>query len=417
MIGSKVFALRFSPPLAIAAGFALPLAVFASKGMAPLFALTVLTAIVVHGPEGRLFSLLPMRFSATLAALLVLAAASALWSLTPQRSIEAVLPLAGLFFGFAYLSGLAGSFDDAARARARTALLIGAAVGLMLLLIEGAFGRPLLRTVMSMFGLVVSPETWALKPAATISVLLFWPVLVALRRITSRRGLLLAAPAAFFAAIALVASDASVLGLITGGTAFLVARRWNRIAGPVLGVLVAVFMAAAPLLPGLLPDPHISMRGIEYLPNSAVHRIVIWQTTAKHIRERPWLGHGFDTSRHFYPQRTAVTVQLAKPTIGQLDAVTGEPIPLHPHNMILQVWLELGAAGILALTAMVLTLILALARAPLERTDRAAGYGLCVAALTVAAVSYGAWQAWWLSALGLCGVAFVAVLARAPETS
>ena len=157
------------------------------------------------------------------------------------------------------------------------------------------------------------------------------------------------------------------------------------------------------------------MTGIEYLPNSGVHRIAIWQTTAARIHERLWLGHGFDTARSLYPQSTTVDVRFAKPTMGRSEGFNSEPIPLHPHNMILQIWLELGAAGAVAALAALLSIFVGLARMPLEKTERAAGYGFFVTALAIAAAVAGAWQAWWLSALGLSAAFLVATFSRRSE--
>ncbi|MEO2037667.1 MAG: hypothetical protein ABGW90_03050 [Martelella sp.] len=40
------------------------------------------------------------------------------------------------------------------------------------------------------------------------------------------------------------------------------------------------------------------------------------------------------------------------------------------------------------------------------RADRAAATGLLLSALTVANLSFGIWQTWWLAALGLGGIVF-----------
>ncbi len=226
----------------------------------------------------------------------------------------------------------------------------------------------------------------------------------------------MAAGSVLVAAIMVSGSSAASLGAILGLGAFWLARSWPRVAGPLLGAVLAGFMIAAPWLPSLLPDPRVSMAGIDHLPNSAVHRIMIWQTTASRIHERPWLGHGFDTSRSLYPQSTSAEVRFARPTIGKSEGVNAEPIPLHPHNMALQVWLEMGALGALAALAVLLSVLAALARAPLGAAERAAGYGFFVAALAIAATAYGAWQSWWLSALGLNAAFLVAVFSRAPKT-
>lgn len=411
--GLKVMVLLPSFPLVAAALFALPLAVFAPKALAPLFALVALAALAIHVRTRRSFLPVPKRLGAALAAFLALAAGSAAWSLAPDRTLEAAVPLAGLFLGFACLLGLAHGLDDRDRARMRAALLIGLAAGLALLLIERSLDRPLLRAGLAWLGWRTNTLIFTLKPAATVAALLVWPgLLIAARRFS--RAVVPAAAVAM-GAIAFAGSDAAVLGLALGVPAFLLARGRPRLAGPVVGAALAGLILAAPWIPSLFPDPRVSMTGIEYLPNSGVHRIAIWQTTAARIHERPWLGHGFDTSRTLYPSSTSVVVRFAKPTIGKSEGFNAEPIPLHPHNMILQVWLELGVVGATATLAALLSILVGLERMPLEKTERAAGYGFFVTALAIAAVAYGAWQAWWLSALGLSAAFLVATFSRRPD--
>ena len=392
--------MRLSLPLSAAAGLMLPLAAFASKAMAPLFAAAALAMLAGHVLKKRSFPPIPPRIGATLGAVLIYAATSAAWSLTPERTIAASVPFAGLLLGVACLLGFAHRLDEEERIRVRTFLLIGVAVGLGLLVIERAFERPLMRAGNALFGWGGSSALFTLKPAATIAALLAWPFLLALRRRASRAATL-AAAAVLLAIIAFAGAGAAILGLALGGAVFFLARRWRRNTGPLLGVALAVFMIGAPWIPSLFPDPRVSMRGIEHLPNSAVHRIHIWQTTAAHIHERPWFGHGFDTARSLYPRQTTISISLPKSTISGLNEIRGEPIPLHPHNMALQIWLEMGAVGAGLTLVVLLSALATLARMPLDKTERAAGYGFFVTTLTIAAVAYGAWQAWWLAALGL----------------
>lgn len=410
----QVIVLHPSFPLVAAAGFALPLAVFAPKGLAPLFAFVAAFTFLVHAAARRSFVPIPKRLGAALAAFLVLTAASAAWSLTPDRSLAATLPLAGIFLAIAGLLGLAHDLDAAARRRLRVVLVSGMIVGVGLLLIERSFGRPLLSTIVAWFGWRGDTHIFSLKPAATVVALLTWPFLLILARRSSRAVVL--AAAILSAVIMFVGSDAAVLGLMLGVPVFLFARWRPRVAGPFLGVALTGLILAAPWIPSLFPDPRVSMTVIEYLPNSGVHRIAIWQTTAVHIFERPWLGHGFDTSRILYPQSSAVDVRFAKPTIGMSEGFSAEPIPLHPHNMILQIWLELGVIGAFATLTTLLSILVGLARVPLENNERAAGYGFFVTALAIAAVAYGAWQAWWLSALGLSAVFLVGIFSRAQKS-
>lgn len=396
-------------PFAVAAIFMLPLAVFASKGMAPLFAATALGTVIIHFHTRRTFPSISPLLGSALATFVTLAAISALWSVTPQRTLEATVPFSGLLLGFACMVGISHDLDNRQRDRIGRLLLVGVFAGLAFLLIESVFSRALLRWVSAMLGVAPNLDKFTLKPAATIAAILFWPTLVALHKFMPHPPKLWMSGGVFFLVIVSVGGDAAILGLALGLIVFLAGLRWRRNFGRILGALMAILIMAAPLIPPMLPNPQISMKGIEYLPNSAIHRVYIWQVTAKHIYQRPWLGHGFDTARSLYPQSTMVEIPLVKQSIGGLEAIKGEPIPLHPHNMILQIWLELGAAGAVLTIAVLLAFLRMLARAPLERFERAVGYGFLVTALTISAVAYGAWQAWWLSAMGLGSVLFVAI--------
>ena len=411
--------LRPSLFLVVASGLALPLAVFAPKGMAPLFACVTAFAFAAHIAVRRASIPIPRRIAMAFAAFLVLTAASAAWSLTPGRSVSATLPLTGIFLSIVGLLGLVREFDAAERSRLGIALVTGMIVGMGLLLIERGFDRPILGAVTGWTGWRGDTMSFTLKPVATVAALLVWPFALVLARRFPRMSV--PAAAGVIAGIAFIGSDAAVFGLACGVGIFLFARWRPRLAGPFLGANLAILILTAPWIPSLFPDPRVSMTGIEYLPNSGVHRIVIWQTTAGHIFERPWLGYGFDTSRKFYPQSTTMDVKFAKPTIGQSEGFTAEPIPLHPHNMILQIWLELGFVGALVALATILAILFGLARAQLADIERAVGYGYFVTTLAIAAVAYGAWQAWWLSTIGLSAVLLVGTFSssskRAPSHS
>jgi O-antigen ligase len=74
-----------------------------------------------------------------------------------------------------------------------------------------------------------------------------------------------------------------------------------------------------------------------------------------------------------------------------------EIMPLHPHNALLQVRLELGLPGA-ALVAAILSILFAKVIGGIgDRTARAFAAGAAGAYLAVAAVSYGMWQNWWMA--------------------
>jgi O-antigen ligase len=87
-----------------------------------------------------------------------------------------------------------------------------------------------------------------------------------------------------------------------------------------------------------------------HLVESAAHRLLIWDFVSERIAERPLLGWGMDSSR-------AVPGGTGHPDAAMLAAFGlaaksdwfsyAQLLPLHPHNLALQVWLELGAVGAL----------------------------------------------------------------------
>jgi len=282
--------LRFVSPLSLAGGLILPLAAFSSKSLAPFIALVAVTAVTRHMVTRRFVPLGSARLGTVIAAFFVLAMASALWSDTPVRSFQAVWPSVGILFCALGLAGVVRVSSADELARARTDFLIGFFVGIALLFIEAGLGHPIMRAGSALLELKLRPEKWMLKPAATIAAILFWPALILLHRKGVGRIWLLACATILVAMNALIGSDAAILGLVIGGFFFGLGLLRGRATAWLLGAAVAASVIAAPWLPKLLPDPRISVSGIEYLPNSAVHRIFIWQTTARHIHERPWLG-------------------------------------------------------------------------------------------------------------------------------
>lgn len=138
---------------------------------------------------------------------------------------------------------------------------------------------------------------------------------------------------------------------------------------------------------------------------SALHRIYIWNFVVDRIADKPLFGWGLDAARRMPGGEETVTLGQTCP-----DAipVVGQKLPLHPHNAILQAWLELGGAGVvLGFGGLILTLGRVYARR--RRVAAAVLVATSVAGTLVALVSYGVWQEWFLSALMLA--AAVAALA------
>jgi O-antigen ligase len=113
----------------------------------------------------------------------------------------------------------------------------------------------------------------------------------------------------------------------------------------------------------------------------------------------PLLGWGMDSSRAI-PGGTghpdAATLAAFGLTAKSDWFSYAQLLPLHPHNLALQVWLELGAVGA-ALMALLLAML------ALSAVGGAA-CGTYAAGLVISMLSYGAWQYWWVAAMLLSAV-------------
>lgn len=74
--------------------------------------------------------------------------------------------------------------------------------------------------------------------------------------------------------------------------------------------------------------------------NSIVYRLHIWEFVVDKITEKPLLGWGAGASKRLGTDEVGTLYD-------QKFGALGEPIPVHPHNAILQVWLEFGFTGAL----------------------------------------------------------------------
>ncbi len=90
-----------------------------------------------------------------------------------------------------------------------------------------------------------------------------------------------------------------------------------------------------------------------------------------------------------------------------------EPIPLHPHNAVLQVWLEMGAVGALIGLGLLLSILRAIVRIKDNRLYRAAALGMFSYGLALGSLSFGIWQSWWLTSILLSAAYLIATMETA----
>ena len=206
---------------------------------------------------------------------------------------------------------------------------------------------------------------------------------------------------------AIVALVLALLGMLWG-----IAPR-----GPGLKFLAAILVAgvvsvpfiAATSIQGLADDPGFVAKLKRFDPEgrlvgSVRHRLQIWDFAADRALEGPWHGWGLDKSRRI-------------PGGGTVTSLGDEVMPLHPHNVVLQVWLELGVPGLVLLVLIIAYASVAGASGrgpPLYVAARAA---TILPVLVIAGLAFGAWQNWWLSAIWLTAALVSTFPTERPENT
>lgn len=195
-------------------------------------------------------------------------------------------------------------------------------------------------------------------------------------------------------AVTLELSDslAAFVGFIVAGIVFLLTKytffRNPKILSFILVISALFFIAVAITL-----KPYTLSKDADFLPISAKHRLFIWNFTAQKAMQKPISGWGHASSRNF---------DITEADMIDYQGYHLHPLPIHPHNNLLQILLESGIIG--------LALYLALAckylfewneifrkHNPKHNTSiKAGGYACFSTFFIISMISFNMWQSWWI---------------------
>jgi O-antigen ligase len=381
-------------------------AILAPKAMVVLLGVSALLMIVA--PANRRAPLFG-RWSATgaiLAALTIWALATTIWAPLPARSFTLVFRVFALMVAGLYLANCAARFDAGDRQTFAAAIGLSGVLFVAVFLFELVTGGVLSSTVITTWNRITPWESQQryhgafLTSASAALVIFVWPSALAIARRTSVGW------AVAFLMVACVAvmgqNMAGVkIAFFVSGVIGVMMWWWPRFAGVavVAGLaaanmilFVVVYSRGAPGLVMWLADA----LSLHILPLPWQERIHIIAFTLDSVVEQPWFGWGFDASR------TA--------SAGIVGPFHGNPaIPLHPHSLWLQIWLELGLVGIVLALALVGVLIDRISESRAGPMVAAAAIATVVSYLVIGNISFGVWQNWWLAIAWLAVGFFVAV--------
>lgn len=372
--------------LSIAAPVMAVMAVLVPFGLPIMAAVAALSALYAAW-RTRQSLIAPWHLAALLALLVIWSFLTVFWSAWPANVYSTLIRTVPITFGAGVLLTAALRMDPGEAWRVGRALIGAALLLAALVLIETLSGGFLFRSRDALLGRTPYWSYPVVSQALVVLALMAWPAAI----VAWRRGA--AWPAAALLAVALAvpftADHFSARGAMLIGLVVLAVVWWGgRIAIAAIGAAIGAIFALAPLLPLGPLNPAVYAAWLPGLRNSAMHRLYIWQFTADKVGEHPLLGWGLDASRNL-PGGSAAT------------PVGGTLISLHPHNVPLQLWVELGPIGVAAVLGLLATAILGVSRLADDRFTRAAATSLIVAATFVSSVSFGAWQSWWLASLAL----------------
>ena len=386
---------------AVVAAVVLPLALVAPRAPTAMVVAATIVSLAAFWGQGRRITVFDTGIAALLMVLVGWVALSTLWSLDTYFSVRGVLKLAGnLLVGGCLLSIALRLAADESTLIER-ALAGGFWLTVAVLAVEALFDAPLSRLMQ--FGLGPPEELYYeklsdygifwLKPATSLVALFVWPVALSLCK---RRGWLVAllAWAAVSAVVYALRNQTAFFGLAFGGLLGGLVFVFRRRAGVAAAAVIAAGILMAPLLPATVLQPKSLSPRTDMVSNSLLHRLYIWEFSAENIAQHPLRGWGMNAARVLPGGKSVLFDDFRQRNTGQV-------MPLHPHNLALQMWLELGLPGALFLIALVALTLMRLTRPDLDRALSVIACGQLAAGFVISSFSFGAWQSWWLASLWL----------------
>ncbi len=385
-----------------AIGFIAPLA---SYGTVVLLLLGVFAVPVLARAEALRWSFLDPLLATGLIVLVIWSMISTLW--TPGPSFTSSLRAASVILAGLLLVKTAWHLDVKARHWVRIAVMAGIIAAMLLFAFElatTAFITRMLRGI-ALADFRVPEGFNPVARGTTVLAVLLWPAVAVLWRVWGKPAWSIMTIAAAAAIALLLPMLAGFLAIAVGAVTFALAYRFRRATLAVMAAAFVSYAVAAPVLSTTVLGPELLAKVETKIPVSWEHRLGIWRHVAGKALERPWRGHGFDASRYF--GRAGDTFKAVKGH-SRLSA-----LPLHPHNAVLQLWLELGIIGIAAFLLIFAGIVRTIWSHGGHAILGAAATASLASYLTVNLLSFGVWQSWWHATAWL-GAGALVIVGRHP---
>ena len=348
-----------------------------------------------------------------------LAVLGAAWAAVPALAVHSGLVFIAQVVLATVGADAAARLPNVAIRRLSEGLLIGVAVGVAYLLVDGATRLSIYRLFFETLAylapgygqdtLALSERLSKLGPSdikrnMAEAALLIWPVLLIAWRgniFRRSRGVAFMILAIVALAGVLINHDSSLLAMALGLAVLTGAKFAYRATWPAVAAIWCILNLL--LVPAALWQFHAKLYLLNWIQFSARARMVIWGYSAEQILKSPVLGIGAGSGAVLDARQT------------HFDLAPGSNFPLstanHQHDIFLQTWYEMGGLGALVLCATGLVALWRLRKLP----DPVRGYGLAAFASTMGMIStsYGLWQEWFQASIAISAIALVIAIRAA----
>lgn len=370
--------------LAVSLCVCLPLSLLTHAMLGIIPSLIGVFAVAEHRITKKSFPVMDRDFCLFFGLLVTVGVLSALWSIAPEASMIRSFKLAGVFLGGLLLLAGMRSFAKAEREFVLRPIPIVLLVTILAFLIEVRLGYPIFLFfdgAQETMRYTLYITNWT----AVILAILFWPGLQYMIS-TQQKKLAITISILILFVIYFSTSESAILGFLVGAIVFLVGRYIKSLPLLMFVGLSAGLVASPWIAHGLFilrPEFLVDLKGA-----SAGQRMEIWDFLARQIFDKPVLGWGVESAR-------AMTLDTEK------LFYRGTGI-YHPHNAALQLWLEMGIAGVL-LGIGFLGLLFKRIASTRPNIYMMAGFS---SVLMVSLTAYGLWQGWWLGVMFITAALF-----------
>lgn len=344
-----------------------------------------------------------------LTAFVVWGAISAVWSIAPDRSVSQSARLLLVAIGTTFLLSAALSLDLAGRKILEAFLIVGVALGLLFMLFEFATGG-IVHGVLNSFEKNPVQNLFELNRASSVVSIITWVVIIPVWRRFGWIGAAILILLTIFIVTNLQPSS-PVLSMIVVAGLFPLAWHLRRLSILMLSAAIASTLISIPFIAALTPIITRLIQNFGFSEFSLLHRLAIWEFASQRVLIQPVFGWGLDSSR-ILGTGNSVGIKDAP----EMAARTVDALPLHPHNALLQVWLELGAVGALLFSGFFIYSLFIASRYIKGNLEFAAVFSVIATIFVNAQLSFGIWQGWWLTFICLV-VAITTALVRNESNS